>query len=109
MNEIELEDLNEVEQKAIMYEYINGEDIPLLNGKQVLIPSQLMVAYRCHSCKQMKYVRIHKLDVRHIADTINCNCDKKAYMRIRTYGAGNIALLTSKEVVRPVFTLDDFF
>lgn len=106
---IELEDLNEVEQKAVMYEYINGTDTPILNEQEIFIPSQLMVAYRCHTCKQMKYVRIHTIDIRSIAQTINCNCDRKTYMRIRTYGAGNIALLTSKEVVKPIFTLDDFF
>lgn len=105
---IQLEDLNEVEQKAVMIEFKNGNK-PMINGEEVEIPDQIMIAYRCHQCKDMKYVRVYTQDFNEVTDTINCPCSWNGYMRINHYGAGNIALLTSVEVVKKKFTLRDFF
>ena len=105
---VELRDLNEIEQKAIMGLYLKGKE-PIYQDEMVAIPDEIMVAYRCFVCKTMKYVRVHKNDVEHVAQKVNCNCDKTAVMRLKHFGAGNIALLTSIEVHKEVFTLDDFF
>lgn len=106
---VELRDLNEVEQKSIMNKYVSGVTEPTYNNVPVIIPDEIMVAYRCFACKNMKYVRVHKNDVSHVAPKVKCNCEKTAVMRLKHFGAGNIALLTSIEVHKEVFTLEDFF
>ena len=105
---IDLEELNEVEQKAIVNQYIKKQQTPMLNNEKVILPHRMMVGYRCVRCKDMKYVRVYKKDLPNIANTIGCRCDKNTYMRIRYYGASNIAMLTSIEVTKKIFTLDDF-
>ncbi len=105
---IELEELNEVEQKAIVHRYIKNQQIPMLNNEKVNLPHRMMVGYRCVRCKEMKYVRIYKKDLPNISNTIGCRCATDTYMRIKYYGASNIAMLTSVEVTKKIFTLDDF-
>jgi len=105
---VELRDLDEIEQKSIMSLYLKGKKV-LYHDEIVEIPDEIMVAYRCFVCKNMKYVRVHKNDVTHVAPKVSCSCDKTAVMRLKHFGAGNIALLTSIEVHKEVFTLEDFF
>lgn len=98
--------LNEIEQRMIMERYIKTG---IIEG-DVILPDILVASYRCVVCNSMKYVRIHRLDIRNITQTIKCNCNRSSIMRLRHIGDENIITLIPTEAkVNKVFTLDDFF
>jgi hypothetical protein len=117
MGEYEMTDLstlNEVEQKIVMKKFMQGQGEPIpFNNMLVIIPNNILLGYACvGECKKMKYVRIKKREVQYVMKTIPCtyHCHRNSIMRLRTYGAENIYLLTSTpEPKKKVFNLKDFF
>ena len=105
---IKLSDLVEIEQNMVMKRYVK-DGTNIFRDEEVEIPDMLMGAYRCASCKKVKYVRIHKVDILNLAQTISCDCDRNTRMRLKYMGATNIMVKSVNVVSKKVFTLDDFF